>query len=220
MPITLLLVDDHKIVREGTRQLLEQCGDFQILGEAADGEEAVRLAGQLHPDVVIMDVRLPVLSGLEATRQITRKWPKVRVLVLSAYDGEAYVFPLLEAGASGYLLKTASGAELADAIRAIHSNESVLANRILAKVVRHLSSDQTQGNAAPIEHLTDREMDVLKALASGQSNKAIAQTLNISPQTVQVHLRNIFSKLLVNSRLAAIAYAISHGWITLEAVDE
>jgi DNA-binding NarL/FixJ family response regulator len=220
MTITLLLADDHKIVREGTRQLLEQSADFQIVGEAADGAEAVRLTGELHPDVVIMDVRLPVLSGMEATRLITTRYPEVKVLVLSAYDGDGYVFPLLEAGASGYLLKTASGVELADAIRSIYSNGAVLSPRILAKVVGHLSGRQEHRGMVTSERLTEREMDVLRATASGRSNKEIGEALSISPQTVQVHLRNIFGKLSVNSRSAAIAYAISHGWITLEAAND
>lgn len=220
MPITLLLVDDHKIVREGTRQLLEQHPDFEIVGEAADGAEAVRLAGELRPDAVIMDVRLPVLSGMEATHIITSRYPGMRVVVLSAYDGDEYVFPLLEAGASGYLLKTSSGSELADAVRAIHSNGTVLAPRIMARVVGHLPGRAAHGATGPTERLTDREMDVLRVAAAGLSNKEIAQALHISPQTVQVHLRNLFSKLSVNSRSAAIAYAISHGWITLESADE
>ncbi len=220
MPITLLLADDHKIVREGTRQLLEQYADFKIVGEAADGAEAVRLAGELRPDVVIMDVRLPVLSGMEATRIIASRYPGMRVVVLSAYEGDEYVFPMLEAGASGYLLKTSSGSELADAVRAIHSNGTVLAPRIMAKVIGHLPGQNRRGLSGTAEHLTDREMAVLRAVAAGKSNKEVAQALNISPQTVQVHLRNVFSKLSVNSRSAAIAYAISHGWITLEPADE
>ncbi len=220
MTITILLAEDHQIVREGTRQLLEQTGDFEILGEAADGEEAVRLAGELRPDVVVMDVRLPVLTGLEATRLITTNFPGVRVMVLSAYDSEAYVFPLLEAGASGYLLKTASGAELADAIRAVHSNGRVLSPRIMAKVVDRLSNQQAYRSAETNERLTEREMEVLRASATGQSNKEIARTLSISPQTVQVHLRNIFGKLGVSNRSAAIAYGITHGWIKLEALND
>lgn len=219
MPIKLLLVDDHKIVREGTRQLLEQHADFQIVAEAADGAEAVRLAGELQPDVVIMDVRLPVLGGMEATRLITSRHPDMRVVVLSAYDGDEYVYPLLEAGASGYLLKTSSGSELADAIRAVHSNGRVLAPRIMARLVQRLPG-HVHASSPATERLTEREMDVLRAAARGQSNKDIAHLLNISPQTVQVHLRNIFGKLSVKSRSAAIAYAIGHGWITLEAAND
>ncbi len=220
MSITLLLADDHKIVREGTRQWLEQYPDFKIVGEAADGAEAVRLAGELKPDVIIMDVRLPVLSGMEATRIITSRYPGMRVVVLSAYEGDEYVFPLLEAGASGYLLKTSSGSELADALRAVHSNGTVLPPRIMERLIGHLPGRKPYGLSGTGEYLTDREMHVLRAAAAGQSNKQIAQALHISPQTVQVHLRNIFSKLSVNSRSAAVAYAISHGWITLEPSDE
>lgn len=220
MPITVLLADDHKIVREGTRQLLEQHADFEIVGEAADGAEAVRLAEELQPDIVVMDVRLPVMSGMEATRLITSHSPSTRVVVLSAYDGDEYVFPLLEAGASGYLLKTSSGTELANAIRTIHSNGTVLAPRIMARVVGRLPGRSARGLVAAAEYLTDREMDVLRAAAMGQSNKDIAGGLDISTQTVQVHLRNVFGKLGVNNRSAAIAYAIRHGWITLESADD
>jgi len=220
MPISLLLADDHKIVREGTRQLLEQYPDLEVVGEAADGAEAVELAVELQPDVVIMDVRLPVLSGMEATRIITSRYPRIRVVVLSAYDGDEYIFPLLEAGASGYLLKTSSGRELADAIRAVHSNGTVLTRRILARVIGRLPGQVSHGFSGSSEHLTDREMDVLRAVAAGRSNKEVAQALNISAQTVQVHLRNIFGKLSVKSRSAAIAIAISHGWISLEPADD
>ncbi len=220
MPITILLAEDHKIVREGTRQLLEQYTDLRIVGEAADGVEAVHMAAELHPDVIVMDVRLPALNGIEATRAITARWPAIHVLVLSAYDNDGYVFPLLEAGASGYLLKTASGVELADAIRMVHAGGTALSPRIADKVVKRLSGRQGYRTPGMQESLTEREMEVLRAAAQGQSNKTIARTLAISPQTVQVHLRNIFGKLAVNSRSEAIAYAISHGWITLDASDE
>ena len=219
MTITVLLADDHKIVREGTRQLLEQWPDFRIVGEAADGAEAVRLALELRPAVVVMDVRLPLLSGIEATRAITAQVPSVQVLILSAYDEDGYVFPLLEAGASGYLLKTASGQELADAIRAVNAGETALAPRIAAKVVGRLSNRWSQHGPGAALALTERELEVLGAAARGSGNKAIAQELSISPQTVQVHLRNIFGKLGVNSRAEAIAYALSHGLITLGMSD-
>ncbi len=220
MKIKIVLAEDHKIVREGTRQLLEQAPDMQIVGEAADGLEAVGLAGELHPDVVVMDVRMPKLNGIEATRTITARFPAIRVVILSAYDDDSYVFPLLEAGASGYLLKTASGAELAEAIRRVVAGETALSPRITAKLVDRLG--KRGSNRAPElpERLTEREMEVLRAAAYGQPNKAIAGRLAISPQTVQVHLRNIFSKLGVSNRSEAVAYAIRHGLISLEENDE
>jgi two-component system, NarL family, response regulator LiaR len=220
MTIKVLLAEDHKIVREGTRQLLEQAPDMQIVGEAADGLEAVRLAGELHPDVVVMDVRMPRLNGIEATRTISTRFPETRILILSAYDDDSYVFPLLEAGASGYLLKTASGAELAEAIREVAAGETALSPRISTKLVDHLGKRGGHRAAEMPEGLTEREMEVLRATAYGQPNKAIAGGLAISPQTVQVHLRNIFSKLGVNNRSEAVAYAIRHGLISLEENDD
>ncbi len=220
MKIKVLLAEDHKIVREGTRQLLEQAPDMHIVGEAADGVEAIRLAAELHPDVVVIDVRMPKLNGIETTHAITARFPEMRILILSAYDDDSYVFPLLEAGASGYLLKTASGTELADAIRRVVGGEIVLSPRITAKLVGHLGKRGVYRTAEMREGLTEREMEVLRATAYGQPNKTIAGNLAISPQTVQVHLRNIFSKLGVNNRSEAVAYAIRHGLISLEENDE
>jgi DNA-binding NarL/FixJ family response regulator len=220
MKIKILLAEDHKIVREGTRQLLEQAPDMEIVGEAADGLEAIRLAGELHPEVVVMDVRLPKLNGIEATRTIAARHPEIRILILSAYDDDSYVFPLLEAGASGYLLKTAGGAELAEAIRAVIAGETALSPRITAKLVDRLGKRGSHRAAEMQGGLTEREMEVLRAAASGQPNKTIAGALAISPQTVQVHLRNIFSKLGVGNRSEAVAYAIRHGLISLEEYDE
>jgi DNA-binding NarL/FixJ family response regulator len=220
MHITILLAEDHKIVREGTRQLLEQSADMQVVGEASDGLEAVRLAAEIQPDVIVMDVRLPHLNGIEATRTITARFPKIKVLILSAYDDDSYVFPLLDAGASGYLLKTSSGAELAEAIRLVYAGQTALSPRISAKIVNRLGGRQAYRTSNMVEGLTEREMDVLRAAAHGQANKMIAAKLGISAQTVQVHLRNIFGKLGVNSRSEAIARAIQYGWITLEASNE
>ncbi len=220
MRITILLAEDHKIVREGTRQLLEQTADMQVVGEASDGLEAVRLAAEIQPDVIVMDVRLPHLNGIEATRAITERFPKIKVLILSAYDDDSYVFPLLDAGASGYLLKTSSGAELAEAIRLVYAGQTALSPRISAKIVNRLGGRQAYRTSNMVEGLTEREMDVLRAAAHGQANKMIAAKLGISAQTVQVHLRNIFGKLGVNSRSEAVAHAIQYGWITLETSDE
>ena len=220
MSITVLLVEDHQIVREGTRQLLELHPDLQIVGEASDGLEAVSLAGVLQPDVIVMDVRLPKLNGVEATRAITTRHPRIKVLILSAYEDDSYVFPLLDAGASGYLLKTSSSTELASAIRLVFAGEMALSPRISAKIVNRLGGRSAYRNLDMPRGLTEREMDVLKAAAQGRSNKEIALNLGITTQTVQVHLRNIFVKLDVNSRSEAVAYAIRHGWITLESTDD
>jgi DNA-binding NarL/FixJ family response regulator len=220
MAIRIVLAEDHKIVREGTRQLLQQAPDLVIVAETADGAEAIRMAQTHAPDVMVMDVRMPGLSGLEATRAIRAQCPGTRVLILSAYDDDRYVFPLLEAGASGYLLKTASGAELTDAIRIVNAGGTVLSPQISGKVLQRLNT-RTQARAAgPFETLSDREMEVLRQVALGRSNKAIAEALSISPQTVQVHLRNIFGKLGVGSRSEATAYALTHGWISLRPEDD
>jgi len=220
MIITVLLVEDHKIVREGTRQLLEQSKNIQVIGEAEDGFEAVAKAAELQPNVVVMDVRLPRLNGIEATRIITTKNASVKVLILSAYEDDNYVFPLLDAGASGYLLKTASGSELAEAICLVNNGQTALSPRISTKVVNRLVGHQTYRTPSMPEGLTVREMGVLRAAANGNSNKEIALKLSISIQTVQVHLRNIFGKLEVNSRSEAVARAIQHGWITIEVNNE
>jgi NarL family two-component system response regulator LiaR len=214
--IRILLVDDHQIVREGTRQLLEQAPDLLVVGEAADGLEAVRLAALLCPDVILMDVRLPGLGGLEATQAIHQQQPHIRVLILSAYDDDQYVFPLMQAGASGYLLKTASGAELADSIRAVRAGLSVLDRRIARKLSPTSAGATIYRRDEQAEPLTERELEVLRAAALGGGNKSIGEALSISPQTVQVHLRNIFGKLGVNSRAEAVACALRHGWVKIE----
>ncbi|MFZ3079033.1 MAG: response regulator transcription factor [Bellilinea sp.] len=220
MSISVLLVEDHKIVREGTRQLLEQSTDMQVVGEAADGLEAVRLTADLQPDVIVMDVRLPHMSGIEATRAITTRFPKIKVLILSAYNIDSYVFQLLEAGASGYLLKTSSGAELAEAIRLVYSGQTALSSHISAKIINRLAGRKPYQTNNMQKGLTEREIDVLRSAAHGYANKVIASKLGISTQTVQVHLRNIYSKMDVSSRSEAIARAFQFGWITMEGNDE
>ncbi len=217
VPIRVLLAEDHDIVREGTRQLLERAGDLAIVGEAGDGEEAVHLAELLQPDVVVMDVRMPKLTGIEATRRLKARRPGTRVLILSAYENDEYVLPLLEAGADGYLLKTTNGADLAQAIRTVHAGRTALDPLIAGKVVGHLTA-RRQGYRAEgmAEALTAREIEVLQAAARGMANKEIAEALVISTYTVQVHLRNIFGKLGVDNRTQAVTYALAQGWIKLQ----
>ncbi len=218
--IRLVLADDHAVVRSGTRELLEQQPDFKIVGEASNGEEAVRLAGELQPDVLVMDVRMPKMSGVEATRKIKATYPDIRVLVLTAHDDDEYVFALLQAGANGYLLKTAEIEELVRAIRTVDSGQSALAPEVTGKVVAQFTSGKslpdvlTEAQTHNYDGLTERELDILRLVGQGLSNKQIGKKLFISDRTVQAHLSNIFSKLTVSSRTEAVMHAVRRGWIT------
>jgi DNA-binding NarL/FixJ family response regulator len=220
--IRILLVDDHALLRQGTAELLRREPGLVVVGEASDGERAVELAEALKPDLIIMDVRMPVLSGIEATRRIRQSLPGVRVLVLTAHDDMQYVFSLLQAGASGYLLKTAPIKDLVDAIYRIHAGEVSLDPEIARKLALHQSvaieeAPDPSPETAVLEELTARELTVLQLLARGLSNQAIAETLSISDRTVQAHLTRLFSKMNVSSRLEAVLTAIRLGWLTLDS---
>lgn len=205
------------IVREGTRELVQREPDMEVVAEADDGEEAVQLAGRLQPDVVIMDIALPKLNGIEATKQIKALYPATAVLILTAYDNDQYIFALLEAGAAGYLLKTVRGHELIDAIRAVSVGESVLHPKIARKVLSRFMPLATKPSEERVtELLSERELEVLKLAAKGMSNKDIAEQLFLSVRTVQSHLANIFTKLDVGSRTEAILCGLRRGWFTLE----
>lgn len=219
--IRILLADDHIMLRQGTAELLRRETDIEVIGEAANGEEAVSMAAQALPDIVVMDIRMPVLSGIEATRVIRERLPHVQVLVLTAHDDDQYIFSLLQAGASGYLLKTAPVSELVKAIRQVHAGESPLDPAIARKVVVRMSSPsltaaKPPGDEEPVEALTPRELEVLQLLAQGLSNRGIAEALFISDRTVQAHLTSIFAKTQVSSRLEAVLNAIRRGWLTLD----
>jgi DNA-binding NarL/FixJ family response regulator len=220
--IRILLADDHVVLRQGTAELLRRESDLIVVGEASDGQRAVELAEALKPDLVVMDVRMPGMSGIEATRRIRQSLPAVRVLVLTAHDDLQYVFSLLQAGASGYLLKTAPIGDLVDAIRRIHAGEMALGPEIARKLALHqsLAGEHKPGpdpETAILEELTARELTVLQLLARGLSNQAIAEALSISDRTVQAHLTRLFSKMNVNSRLEAVLMAIRLGWLTLNS---
>jgi len=215
--IRIMLAEDHKVVREGTRRLLESQSDFQVVGEASDGIEAVELAKKLRPEIIIMDVSMPRLNGIEATKEIKSLYPNIAILVLTGYDDDEYVFALLEAGAAGYLLKESSGEELIEAIRQVMAGEPVLHPKIMRKVLNRLRSPvEEQVTQTPGEVLSDREMEVLRLAAKGMRNMEIADSLTLSVRTVQTHLRSIFNKLGVGSRSEAIVYGLKKGWLTLE----
>ncbi|MGZ3667858.1 MAG: response regulator transcription factor, partial [Ktedonobacterales bacterium] len=199
-PITVLLADDHALVREGTRRLLEAEQDIRVVAEAGDGLSAVREAERTRPDVAIVDVAMPEISGIEATRRIKELLPNAAVLALTAYDDDQYVLALLDAGAAGFMLKDARGQELVEAVRAVHRGEAVLQPRVAARALRRAVARTTATPAPTPPPLSDREMDVLREAARGLPNKDIARRLNLSVRTVHTHLSNIFTKLSVGSR--------------------
>jgi NarL family two-component system response regulator LiaR len=218
--IAILLADDHVLLREGTRELLEHEGDMEVVGEAGDGEEAVRLTADLHPDIVIMDIAMPKLNGIEATKRIKSVHSDSAVLVLSAYDDDQYVFAVLEAGAAGYLLKDVPFDELVEAIRAVNAGESILHPAIARKVLNRFASPGGKPAAeAVLDQLSDREMEVLRLAAKGLTNMEIAEDLVLSVRTVQGHLSNIFSKMHVGSRTEAVIKALKRGWLTLDDIQ-
>lgn len=212
--IRVLLADDHSIVRAGIRRFLEQPGDIEIVAEAEDGETAKTLIAQHKPDVAVLDIQMPKASGIEVTRWVRANLQGVGVLILTAYDDTPYVMGVLQAGANGYVLKTASPEELIQAIYDVHAGKSALDAAIARKVMTQMF-DQHKSSA--FQPLTDREMEVLQLAAKGYTNKAIAVQLDISDRTVQGHLAHIFDKLQADSRTEAVMRAVSMGWISQSA---
>ena len=216
--IRIIFAEDHVLVREGTRQLLDRHEDLEVIGEAADGVEAVELVRRLKPDLAILDIAMPRMGGIEATKRIKEISPSTSILILTAYDDDQYVFALLEAGAAGYLLKDVSADELVRAIRAVHAGEPVLHPAIARKVLARFAEKKGKGAEQPANgaSLSKREIEVLRLAARGMSNAAIAQELALSTRTVQVHLTHIFAKLGVASRTEAVIAGLRQGLFALE----
>jgi two-component system, NarL family, response regulator LiaR len=215
--IRVMLADDHVLVREGTRRLLEAEPDIQVIAEAGDGISAVEQAVASQPDVLIIDVAMPGMTGIEATRLIKQQLPKVAVLALTAYDDDQYVLALLNAGAAGFLLKDVRGQELVTAVRSVHRGEAVLQPAIAVRALRQAVSHRSPTVSMP--PLSDREMEVLREAARGLPNKDIARRLNLSVRTIHTHLGNIFAKLGVGSRTEAVLLALRRSWIALEDTE-
>jgi len=207
--IRILIADDHAIVRKGIRALLATEADIEVVGEAADGKEAVEKAERLHPDVILMDLVMPGMDGIEATRRITTRQPEIRILVLTSFAEDEKVFPALKAGALGYLLKDAGPEELVRAIRQVYCGESSLHPAIARKVLQELSRPPERPPTP--EPLTERELEVLRLIAKGKSNREIAEELVISEATVRTHVSNILGKLQLASRTQAALYALREG---------
>jgi len=217
--LTVLIADDHPLVREALHRALESEADIEVVAEAGDGEEAVKLASELRPNVAVMDIVMPKLNGIEATRKIKEIAPDTAILILTAYDDDEYVLGLLDAGAAGYLLKSARGRDLVGAIRAITSGESVLHPKIIAKLLKRATIAPAEEHKAS-ELLSERESEVLKLVTSGMSNKEIAEKLFLSQRTVKAHLTSVFNKLTVASRSEAIVKGLQWGLVTLENTED
>lgn len=219
--IRVIVADDHAVVRKGIRDYLAGEPDIEVVAEASDGAEVLAQVDALHPDVVILDIQMPNVSGIEATSRIKTQYPNVRVLILTSFDNDPYIFALLKAGISGYLLKTAGPDELIRAVRTVHRGQSVLGPEVAQRVVEGLVSGRLiTTEAGTRESLTEREIEVLKLTARGLTNVAIAKALNISDRTVHGHLANIYAKLQVANRTEAVLKALQQGWIELDDVME
>ena len=212
-PIRILVVDDHAVVREGLRAFLGLQEGFEIVGEAADGEEAIERAAELEPDVILMDLVMPELDGVSAMRELRQRSPRSRVIVLTSFLDDDRLLPALEAGAAGYLLKNSQPAELARAVRAAQAGEAIIDPTAAARLVDALSdTDRPRAGAdASLEHLTGREREVLALIARGRSNKRIALELGISEKTVKTHVGHVLAKLGVTDRTQAALLAVQHG---------
>jgi DNA-binding NarL/FixJ family response regulator len=215
--IRVLLAEDHTIVRKGLRSLLDSENGIRVIGEAADGREAINQVGQLRPDVVVMDIGMPGLNGLESTRQIKKHYPDVQVLILTVHTSDEYVFQILRAGASGYVVKQAAPKELISAIRAVRRGEAFLSPSISRKVVDELVKNgaaTTEWDS--YEKLTPREREVLQLIAEGHPTREIAEQLHISVKTAETHRAHLMEKLDMRSTAELTRYAISKGVITLD----
>ena len=209
-PITVLLVDDHSVVRLGLKAYFQTLKDILVIGEASTGEEAVQFVLRQPPDVVLMDLIMPGMDGVEATRQVKKASPITQVIVLTSYHEDEHIFPAVRAGALSYVLKDIDPDELANAIRRAHAGEAVLNPRVATRVIKELGSRRTE-TPNPFKELTDREMDVIRLIAAGKNNQEIAETLVISEKTVKTHITNILTKLHLSDRTQAAVYAWQEG---------
>ncbi|MDD2485436.1 MAG: response regulator transcription factor [bacterium] len=215
--IRLLIADDHPLMREGIQRVLSEAGDISVIGVAKNGMDAVEMARSLDPDVIIMDISMPELSGVEATRQIKKECPRVAVLILTVYQDNEHIFEAIKAGASGYILKDIVAERLVEAVRMASVGEALVEPTIASKLLEEFSNISNYREAANVfDELTTREIEILQAIADGHGNKDVAASLFISEKTVKNHLSNIFKKLQVNDRTQAVLLALRRGLINMD----
>lgn len=214
--IRVLVVDDHTIVRDGISALLSLAGDIEVVGEATNGNEAIKMVSELHPDVVLMDIAMPIMGGLEATRRISKDYPNTKVLVVTQHDDKEYVFPVLESGASGLISKAGASSELASGIRSVYKGDSFLSPSVARLLVENFQNTAGERSKQdPYNTLTRREREILKLLAEGYSTQEIAGMLVITPKTVEGHKTNLMSKLGIHNRIDLVKYALRKGIISI-----
>jgi DNA-binding NarL/FixJ family response regulator len=212
MPVSVMLADDHAVVRDGLKALLEGGNDLQVIAVAGNGREAVAEALRLRPDIVIMDIAMPELDGVEATRRIVERCPETRVLILSMYLSAEHIYRALQAGAQGYVLKESAGEEVVDAIRTLRAGKRYLSHRITETVIDDYLREGT--NVSPLDSLSLRERDVLQLVVEGRTNAAIAQALSLSPKTVETYRARIMKKLKVRDTVELVKFSMRHGLIS------
>jgi two-component system, NarL family, response regulator NreC len=216
MAVSVLLADDHPIVRQGLRHLLEMQPDFKVVGEASDGLEASQMAERYHPDVLVVDMMMPGLNGLEVTRQVRQRSPATRIIVLSMHNNDAYVLQALKRGASGYVLKDSGPGEVVQAVKQVMEGQRYLSASLAANLIELLLKQTGNLPKDPYEELTNREREVFQLTAEGWNNNEIAERLCISPRTVEVHRANLMEKLGLHSQMDVLRYAIRRGLVTVE----
>ena len=208
--IKVVFVDDHEMVRIGVSSYLSAQPDIEVVGEAGNGKEGVELALSLRPDIILMDLVMKEMDGIEATRQIIEKWPEAKIIIVTSFLDDEKVYPALEAGATSYMLKTSKASEIANAVRVTYSGQPVLEPEVTGKMMMKMRQKNTM---LPHEELTEREMEVLKLIAEGKTNQEIADELFIALKTVKTHVSNILSKLQVQDRTQAVIYAFRHSLV-------
>jgi DNA-binding NarL/FixJ family response regulator len=214
--IRVLLADDHVLVRQGVRRILEASGNIEVIAETDNGAEAIFLTAELVPDVAVLDIRMPEVTGVEAARNIKLNNPEVRILMLTAFDDDPYVFALLQAGADGYVLKTSSSEDLVNAVRQVAIGKSVLSPEITSKLLRSVAQRSAAHASDGVTMLSPRELEVMRLTARGMTNREIGHELGISHRTVQGHLASVYGKLNVKGRTEAVTEALKRGWITID----